>query len=114
MNHAVESGNPDSKIRNLGDAFWWAIVTVTTVGYGDIYPVTTEGKIIASILMIIGIGVPGIFISTFGAALVESRLKMRKNDNNNNSDSEENEKHNKILPDSQVSKSKSSEEDHKT
>ena len=45
----VEGSIPDSKITNLGYAFWWAIVTVTTVGYGDIYPVTAEGKIIASI-----------------------------------------------------------------
>ena len=92
--YAVESGNPDSKITNLGDAFWWAIVTVTTVGYGDVYPVTTEGKIIASILMIIGIGVLGIFISTFGAALVESRLRKNINENqNDSSDGEENGQH---------------------
>ena len=74
----VESPHPDSKITNLGDALWWAIVTVTTVGYGDVYPVTIEGKIIASVLMIIGIGVLGIFISTFGAALVESRLRKKE------------------------------------
>jgi voltage-gated potassium channel len=42
-------------------------VTVTTVGYGDISPVTVEGKIIASILMIIGIGILGVLISTLGA-----------------------------------------------
>ena len=51
----VEGDVPESKITNLGDAFWWAIVTVTTVEYGDIYPVTVEGKIIASILMILGL-----------------------------------------------------------
>jgi voltage-gated potassium channel len=73
----VESPHPDSKIANLGDALWWAIVTVTTVGYGDIYPVTIEGRIIAAFLMIVGIGVLGIFISTFGAALIESRLRMK-------------------------------------
>jgi voltage-gated potassium channel len=72
----VESPNPDSKITNLGEAFWWAIVTVTTVGYGDVYPITIEGKIIASVLMIVGIGVLGTFISTLGAALIESRLRI--------------------------------------
>jgi voltage-gated potassium channel len=60
----VEGNVPNSKVTNLGDAFWWAIVTVTTVGYGDIYPVTIEGKIIASILMIVGIGILGVLIST--------------------------------------------------
>jgi voltage-gated potassium channel len=76
----VESPHPDSKITNFGDALWWAIETVTTVGYGDLYPVTVEGKIIAAFLMIVGIGVLGIFISTFGAALIESRLRMKKSD----------------------------------
>jgi voltage-gated potassium channel len=73
----VEGNVPESKVTNLGDAFWWAIVTVTTVGYGDIYPVTTEGKIIASILMIFGIAILGILISTLGASFIESRLKPK-------------------------------------
>jgi voltage-gated potassium channel len=75
----VEGNVPESKVTNLGDAFWWAIVTVTTVGYGDIYPVTTEGKIIASILMIFGIAILGILISTLGASFIESRLKPKSN-----------------------------------
>ena len=49
--YMVESPNPNSKITNIGDAFWWAISTVTTVGYGDVYPVTAGGKIIASLLI---------------------------------------------------------------
>jgi voltage-gated potassium channel len=73
----VEGNVPDSKITNIGDAFWWAIVTVTIVGYGDIYPVTTEGKIIASVLMIFGIAILGILISTLGASFIESRLKPK-------------------------------------
>jgi voltage-gated potassium channel len=75
----VEGNVPESKVTNLGDAFWWAIVTVTTVGYGDIYPVTAEGKIIASILMIFGIAILGILISTLGASFIESRLKPKSN-----------------------------------
>lgn len=70
-----------SKITNLGDAFWWAIVTVTTVGYGDVYPITPEGKIIAAILMLVGIAVIGLLISTLGAGLIESRIRKTEDKN---------------------------------
>jgi voltage-gated potassium channel len=73
--YLVESTDPEAKITNTEDAFWWAIVTVTTVGYGDVYPVTPGGKIIASMLMIIGIAILSILISTLGAGLIESRFK---------------------------------------
>jgi len=75
--YIVEHNVEGTKITNIGDAFWWAIVTITTVGYGDIYPITIEGKIIAGFLMIVGIAILGILISTLGAALVESRLKPK-------------------------------------
>jgi voltage-gated potassium channel len=48
---------PESNIKDAGDAFWWAFVTMTTVGYGDKYPLTREGRIIACVLMIAGAGV---------------------------------------------------------
>ncbi len=57
----IESSHPDSNIRTAGDALWWSIVTVTTVGYGDYAPVTNVGRIVASVLMILGIGLFGIF-----------------------------------------------------
>jgi voltage-gated potassium channel len=52
-------GPPDSNIRTAGDALWWAVATVTTVGYGDKFPVTPEGRIIASFLMVCGVGLFG-------------------------------------------------------
>ena len=82
--YVVEHNAPASKITNLGDAVWWAVVTVTTVGYGDVYPVTFEGRIIATVVMIIGIAILGILISTLGAQFIESKMKSqrRKDDNN--------------------------------
>jgi voltage-gated potassium channel len=73
--YLVESPYPNAKITNIGDAFWWAIATVTTVGYGDVYTVTVGGKIVASLLMIVGIAIFGVLISTLGAALIETRFK---------------------------------------
>jgi voltage-gated potassium channel len=60
---AVENGQNPS-IASLGDAFWWAIVTATTVGYGDVSPKTTEGRLIAVALMLVGIGFIGVFTAT--------------------------------------------------
>ena len=51
-------------INSFGDAIWWAIVTATTVGYGDVSPVSSEGRVIAVCLMLIGIGTIGIFTAT--------------------------------------------------
>lgn len=52
---------PDSNIKTAEDAIWWSYVTITTVGYGDKYPVTTEGRIIAAVLMTVGVGLFGTF-----------------------------------------------------
>lgn len=51
----AEGANPDANIRSLSDAIWWSLVTVTTVGFGDRYPVTTEGRAVASLLIFVGI-----------------------------------------------------------
>ena len=75
--YIAEHNIEGTKITNIGDAFWWAIATVTTVGYGDVFPVTVEGRIIATCLMIVGIAILGILISTLGAGLIESRLKPK-------------------------------------
>ena len=55
----VEHRNPDANIVTGEDAFWWAYVTVTTVGYGDRYPTTTIGRILGMILMTVGIAIFG-------------------------------------------------------
>lgn len=53
--------DPNSNIKTAEDAIWWAFVTITTVGYGDRFPVTTEGRIIAAFLMTAGVGLFGTF-----------------------------------------------------
>lgn len=57
----LEKGVDGSNIQNATDALWWAFVTITTVGYGDYYPVTYEGRVIAAILMTAGVGLFGTF-----------------------------------------------------
>lgn len=52
---------PDANIKDGYDAIWWAFVTITTVGYGDRYPVTAEGRIVAVMLMTAGVGLFGTF-----------------------------------------------------
>lgn len=74
----IESPNEGAQITNLIDAFWWASATVTTVGYGDVVPVTEAGRIMGIALMFVGISIIGVFISALGARLVGSRLKKRE------------------------------------
>lgn len=51
---------PDANIKSPEDAVWWSVVTITTVGYGDRYPVTTEGRLLAALLMTAGVGLFGV------------------------------------------------------
>lgn len=67
----AEKTAPGSSIQSFGDAIWWAIVTITTVGYGDLSPVTVMGRIIAIGLMIGGIALLGIVTATLASWLVE-------------------------------------------
>ncbi|MCB0212418.1 MAG: NAD-binding protein, partial [Anaerolineae bacterium] len=60
---------------DLLDAMWWSIVTLTTVGYGDIYPQTLGGRFIALIIMFSGIGVLAAFSATIASVLVDRKLK---------------------------------------
>ena len=59
-------------VESIGDAYWWAIVTVTTVGYGDVSPKTTEGRLIAAVLMLVGIGVMSVFTATLASFFLSS------------------------------------------
>ncbi|WP_300678788.1 potassium channel family protein [Nocardioides sp.] len=61
-----------ANITTFGDALWWAVSTVTTVGYGDRYPVTTEGRCVAFALMLVGISVVGVVTASVAAWLLSS------------------------------------------
>lgn len=65
--------DPNSNIKTAEDAIWWAYVTITTVGYGDKFPVTTEGRIIAATLMTVGVGLFGTFTAFLASFFVADR-----------------------------------------
>jgi voltage-gated potassium channel len=72
-----EHNAPRSNIHDYGDALWWAMVTVTTVGYGDRYPVTAGGRGVAVVLMLVGIGLVGVLTATVASYFVEQRDQSR-------------------------------------
>lgn len=67
----AERGRDGSNIESFGDALWWTATTVTTVGYGDRFPVTGTGRAIAAGLMLSGIALIGVVTATFASWLIE-------------------------------------------
>jgi voltage-gated potassium channel len=69
----AETNDPSLNIKTLGHGVWWAITTVSTVGYGDYYPVTALGKVVGLFVMFVGL----VFLTTFTWVL-SSTLVMRR------------------------------------
>ena len=67
-----------SNIHNYPDALWWAIVTVTTVGYGDRYPVTNGGRDVAVVLMLVGIGLIGVLTATVASVFIKEHTDANR------------------------------------
>jgi voltage-gated potassium channel len=67
-----------SNIHTYPDALWWAIVTVTTVGYGDRFPVSDGGRAVAAVLMLLGIGLIGILTATVASVFVKQHTDANK------------------------------------
>jgi voltage-gated potassium channel len=79
---AFEQHASGSTIHNFGDALWWATVTVTTVGYGDMYPVSAGGRGVAVVLMLVGIGLIGVLTATVASYFIEEQADQERADLN--------------------------------
>ena len=78
--YLAEHKQQGANITNLGDAFWQAVITITTVEYGDYYPVTSAGRILAIVVMFSGIGIVIILIGMFSQRRLQrvvSRIKSK-------------------------------------
>lgn len=68
----AERSAPEATISTFGESLWWSLVTVTTVGYGDMVPVTTTGRIVAAALMLVGIALIGAVTATVAAWFIDN------------------------------------------
>ena len=66
----AERGAPGATIENFGDAIWWSFVTMSTVGYGDAFPVTGQGQLVAVGMMLVGIGLLGVVSATLASGFI--------------------------------------------
>ena len=70
----------EPEVKNLGDGIWWALVTITTVGYGDITPLTTVGRVVASSLMFLGLGLIATITAIVSAKFIQNFVDHHTND----------------------------------
>ncbi|MBW2735519.1 MAG: ion transporter [Deltaproteobacteria bacterium] len=73
-----ERGALGTRVESIGDGLWWALVTITTVGYGDVTPVTTVGRVISGVLMVMGMFTLALFAGIVGSTLVSVVLQLRQ------------------------------------
>lgn len=73
-----EENAKGSNIHDYPNALWWAIVTVTTVGYGDRYPVSEAGRVVAAVLMLVGIGLIGVLTATVASVFIKEHTDASK------------------------------------
>jgi voltage-gated potassium channel len=70
--------DPEANIKSSEDALWWAVVTITTVGYGDRYPISSEGRLLAALLMTAGVGLFGTFSGFVASWFVRPEQKSQE------------------------------------
>lgn len=69
--YSVESSEPGSMIRDLPTAYWWTFTTLATVGYGDVYPITGIGRVIAVVVMLYGVGMVAVATGALASWIIE-------------------------------------------
>ena len=77
MLHLAEGPAQPQKFGTIPDCMWWAVTTMTTVGYGDVYPITPAGRILGSFVSFLGIGLFALPTGILGAAFVEEARRRR-------------------------------------
>ena len=77
----IEHAEPTATIDDFPTAIWWAVTTVTTVGYGDTAPITATGRVLGVLLMLVGIGVFGLFTASVASFFVESDARKSSDTN---------------------------------
>lgn len=73
--YGLESKLPNTHMKTVLDALWWCIATVTTVGYGDIVPVSGLGRVVALVYMFFGIAMISIFLSAISSTFYQKRIE---------------------------------------
>ncbi|TLX67820.1 MAG: two pore domain potassium channel family protein [Thaumarchaeota archaeon] len=79
--YGIESQVPNSKIKTLLDALWWCVATVTTVGYGDIVPISNIGRMVALFYMFFGISMIAILLSVITNTFYKRRFEKEEREN---------------------------------
>ena len=70
----------EPQVETFGDGIWWALVTITTVGYGDITPLTTLGRVVAGLLMLLGLGLIATITAIVSAKFIQNYVDSHTND----------------------------------
>ena len=80
--HYFERNEQPEKFGSIPDAMWWAIVTLTTIGYGDVYPVTAGGKVFTALVALVGVGLIAIPSGLLASVLTKARVEEEKAEEN--------------------------------
>ena len=78
--YAIESNVPNTKIKTLGDSLWWVVETITTVGYGDIVPISSLGRTVALVFMFGGILTITTIMSIVSTGFYKKRVNKEENE----------------------------------